>query len=114
MLFYNMTPRISVEELKIDMPCSLESYFANDAESCHHAATTEFGSHLPQLSDSLAFYLGRRPEPHVQLDKKCLSILDFYVMIIGTYEPSSGFTKTDFASTASQNLDTTPPRRLRP
>jgi hypothetical protein len=86
MIFYNMSPRISVEELEIDMPCSLESYFANDAETCHNAATAEFRSHLPQMSDVLALHFSDQPGPPISIDQNSFSVLDFYVTINGMYE----------------------------
>lgn len=86
MIFYNMTPRISVEELNIDMPCSLESYSANDAEVCYHAAAAQLGSHLPQMRDVLPLYFQDQPEPHINLDKRFFSVLDFYLIILGTFE----------------------------
>lgn len=81
-----MPARISVEELKMDMPCSLESYFANDAKTCQDAATAELGSRLSRVDDLLALYYGDLPKSCTHLNKQLLSALEFYVIILGMYE----------------------------
>ena len=86
MMFYNMSPRISAEELLIDMPCSSESYFANSIETCQNAARAELESRPPQLSALMALYLGNQLELPKRPEMKCLSILHFFVVILGTYE----------------------------
>lgn len=83
MVFYNMSPRISVEELNIDMPCSLESYLANDPETCRSTASAELKSHPPRLSSVLASYLGDETQSQSQADRNSVSVLHFYVTIVG-------------------------------
>lgn len=86
MVFYNMPPHISTEELKVDVPCSLQSYIANDAEACRNAAMTELGSHRPQIIDLLAAYCGHHLELHTGFAQTSFSILDFYVIVLGMYK----------------------------
>lgn len=81
-----MPPRISIEELEVDMPCSLQSYTADDAEASQKSAMTELGSHRPQMNDLLAHYCGNHLEFFTGFSQTSLSVLDFYVIILGMYE----------------------------
>jgi hypothetical protein len=86
-IFYNTLPRVSAEELMFDMPCSSESYFSNSIEACRNAAIAELESHPPQLSVVIAHYLGNQLKDSEHQGTRCRSILHFFVLITGTYEP---------------------------
>lgn len=87
MIFYNMPPHMFTEELKVDMPCSLQCYIADDAEACRNAAMTELGSRRPRMNDLFASYCGDELELHTDFNQTSFSVLDFYVIILGMYEP---------------------------
>lgn len=82
-VFYNQPPRLVVQELSIDMPCSTDCYLAKNEFDCYSVALSELKSHPPSLPHILATLLREEWGPGTNKAIEGLTIMPLFVIILG-------------------------------
>lgn len=82
-IFYNTPPRLYAKQLYIDMPCSLNSYLARNAEDCYKAAMAESNFRLPQLSTVVAIFLDKPWDVEIRNKMEGLTLMHLFIIILG-------------------------------